>query len=143
MAQRLHWDSEWAKAIGNPMAYDYGVQRQCWFYHHVVDWAGDDACIIAMEDSIRKFNYMGDTQFLSGSIAGKRELDGQKVVDIELHMINQRDTETAYGSATVALPSRDDGLPLFPAVPPISHDRPPTMFARHTELSAERRRQRS
>ena len=36
VAQRLHWDSEWAKAIGNPMAYDYGVQRQCWFYHHVV-----------------------------------------------------------------------------------------------------------
>ena len=36
VAQRLHWDSEWAKAIGNPMAYDYGVLRQCWFYHHVV-----------------------------------------------------------------------------------------------------------
>ena len=28
MAQRLHWDSEWAKAIGNPMAYDYGVMRE-------------------------------------------------------------------------------------------------------------------
>ncbi len=35
VAQRLHWDSQWAKAIGNPMAYDYGVMRQCWFFHHV------------------------------------------------------------------------------------------------------------
>ena len=43
VAQRLHWDSQWAKAIGNPMAYDYGVMRQAWFYHHVSDWAGDDA----------------------------------------------------------------------------------------------------
>ena len=29
VAQRLHWDNEWAKAIGNPLAYDYGVMRQC------------------------------------------------------------------------------------------------------------------
>jgi acyl dehydratase len=138
VAQRLHWDSEWAKAIGNPMAYDYGVQRQCWFYHHVSDWAGDDACIIALEDSIRKFNYMGDTQFLSGKVTGKREQDGQKVVDIELHMINQRDTETAYGSATVALPSRENGLPLFPKVPIELERQAAEMFARHTELSAQR-----
>ncbi len=25
VAQRVHWDSAWAQAIGNPMAYDYGV----------------------------------------------------------------------------------------------------------------------
>jgi acyl dehydratase len=141
VAQRLHWDSEWAKAIGNPMAYDYGVQRQCWFYHHVSDWAGDDACIIAMEDSIRKFNYMGDTQFLSGTITAKRTTEtGQKVVDIELHMINQRETETAYGSATVALPSREDGLPLFPKVPVELERHAAEMFARHTELVAQRGR---
>jgi acyl dehydratase len=141
VAQRLHWDSEWAKAIGNPMAYDYGVQRQCWFYHHVSDWAGDDACIVAMEDSIRKFNYMGDTQFLSGTVTAKRETEaGQKVVDIELHMINQRDTETAYGTATVALPSRTDGLPLFPKVPVELERKAAEMFARHTELAAQRAR---
>ena len=40
--QRLHWDSAWAQAIGNPMAYDYGVMRQSWFQHHVTDWMGDD-----------------------------------------------------------------------------------------------------
>src|SRR3546814_17053239 len=26
VAQRVHWDSAWAQAIGNPMAYDYGVK---------------------------------------------------------------------------------------------------------------------
>jgi len=142
VAQRLHWDSEWAKAIGNPMAYDYGVQRQCWFYHHVSDWAGDDACITKMEDSIRKFNYMGDVQFLSGKVLAKRDENGQKVVDLEMHMINQRETETAYGTATVALPSRTDGLPLFPKVPIDVERQAATMFARHTELAAERRHKR-
>jgi acyl dehydratase len=140
VAQRLHWDSDWAKAIGNPMAYDYGVQRQCWFYHHVSDWAGDDACIVALEDSIRKFNYMGDTQFLSGKVTATREQDGQKVVDLELHMVNQRDTETAFATATVALPSRQDGLPLFPKVPVELERHAAEMFARHTELTAQRRR---
>lgn len=140
VAQRLHWDSDWAKAIGNPMAYDYGVQRQCWFYHHVSDWAGDDAVIVAQEDSIRKFNYMGDTQFLSGKVVAKRDEDGQKVVDLELHMINQRETETAYGTATVALPSRQDGLPLYPKVPVQLERLAAEMFARHTELTARRRR---
>ena len=137
VAQRLHWDSEWAKGIGNPMAYDYGVMRQCWFYHHVSDWAGDDACIVRLEDSIRKFNYMGDTQFLSGKVTDKREENGRFVVDLELHMVNQRDTETAYGSATVALPSREAGLPVYPEVPLDIQQEAVRMYARHNELAAD------
>ncbi len=105
------------------------------------DWAGDDACIVRMEDSIRKFNYMGDTQFLTGTVTAKREEDGQHLVDLELHMTSQRDVETAYGSATVALASRANGLPMFPAVPDDLRRQASTMFARHNELaSAERRR---
>ena len=141
VAQRLHWDSEWAKAIGNPMAYDYGVMRQSWFYHHVSDWAGDDAIIVSMDDSIRKFNYMGDVQFLSGEIVDKRiEPTGQHLVDIQLRMINQRDTETAFGKATVALPAKDTGLPIYPSVPAEIQHKATAMFARHNELSAGRGR---
>ncbi len=141
VAQRLHWDSQWAKAIGNPMAYDYGVMRQSWFYHHVSDWAGDDAIIVSMDDSIRKFNYMGDVQFLSGEITAKRvEPSGQHVVDIQLRMVNQRETETAFGKATVALPARDSGLPIYPAVPTDIQRLATQMFARHNELSSRRSR---
>lgn len=138
VAQRLHWDSEWAKAIGNPMSYDYGVMRQSWFYHQLSDWAGDDAFIERMEDSIRKFNYMGDTQFLGGEVVGKRQEDGRSLVDIHLTMTNQRDTETAYGNATVSLPSRDHGLPPLPNVPVDLQRQAARMFARHNELAAKR-----
>jgi acyl dehydratase len=140
VAQRLHWDSQWAKAIGNPMAYDYGVMRQAWFYHHVSDWAGDDAFIEGLEDSIRKFNYMGDTQFLSGKVVDKRQESGRALVDLELHMVNQRDVETAYGSATVALPSRETGLPVLPKPPVELQRKALEMFARHNELTMARRR---
>ena len=122
VAQRVHWDSQWAKAIGNPLAYDYGVLRQSWFYHHVADWGGDDAFIEQMSDSIRKFNYQGDTQFLSGEVVDKREQDGRHLVELKLSMTSQRDVETAYATATVSLPSRTGGLPPMPA----DAGRPPT-----------------
>ena len=136
VAQRLHWDSAWAKGIGNPMAYDYGVLRQAWFDHHVTDWAGDDAFVERLEDSIRKFNYMGDTQFLSGEVTGKRIEGGRYLVDLRLRMVSQRDVETAYADATVSLPSREAGLPPLPPVPVEVERKAAEMFARHNELSA-------
>jgi acyl dehydratase len=138
VAQRLHWDSSWAKAIGNPMAYDYGVLRQSWFYHQVSDWAGDDAFIERLVDSIRKFNYMGDTQFLTGEVVGKREQAGRYLVDLKLRMVNQRDTETAFADATVSLPSRTAGLAPLPVVPVDLQRQAATMWARHNELTAQR-----
>jgi acyl dehydratase len=138
VAQRLHWDSQWAKAIGNPMAYDYGVMRQSWFYHHVSDWAGDDAFIEGMTDSIRKFNYMGDTQFLAGEVTDKRIEDGRYLVELQLRMVNQRDVETAYATATVSLPSRDAGLPTLPPTPIDLERQTAAMYARHNALRAAR-----
>jgi acyl dehydratase len=138
VAQRLHWDSSWAKAIGNPMAYDYGVLRQSWFYHQVSDWAGDDAFVERLQDSIRKFNYMGDTQFLAGEVVDKREEGGRHLVDLKLRMINQRDLETAYAEATVSLPSRAAGLPPLPHVPVDLQRQTAAMFARHNELARAR-----
>jgi acyl dehydratase len=135
VAQRVHWDSQWAKAIGNPMAYDYGVMRQAWFFHYVSDWMGDDAICLRLEDSIRKFNYMGDTQFLSGTVVAKREAAGCHLVDLHLRMVNQRGVETAYADATVALPSRAGGLPAFPPVPRDLEREAHRMFARHCELA--------
>ncbi len=139
VAQRLHWDSEWAKAIGNPMAYDYGVLRQAWFYHFVSDWAGDDAYVERMEDSIRKFNYMGDTQFLSGKVVGKRESDARLLVDLEMRMENQRGSETAHGSAVVSLPSKASGPALMPTVPTDLQREAAQMFVRHNQIAAARR----
>ncbi len=141
VAQRLHWDSEWAKAIGNPMSYDYGVMRQCWFWHMLSDYMGDDGIVVTMDDSIRKFNYQGDTQFMTGKITAKRiDTDGRHVVDVEMHMVNQRDDETAYAAGTVALPSRDKGLPVYPNVPAELAEKAAQMFARHHELKSSKRK---
>ena len=64
------------------------------------------------------------------------------MVDIELHMVNQRDSETAFGAATVALPSRETGLPVFPVVPVELELQAAQMFARHNELSEQQHQAR-
>ena len=140
VAQRLHWDSSWAKAIGSPMAYDYGVLRQSWLYHFVSDWAGDDGFIENMTDSIRKFNFMGDTQYLTGKVVAAREENGRYLVDLEMTMTSQRDEDTAFGKATVSLPSREHGLSPLPTVPEELQRKATAMFARHNELLAEQKR---
>ena len=134
VAQRLHWDPLWAQAIGNPMAYDYGVMREAYLWHYLNDWAGDDGIIIHVHDEIRKFNYMGDTQTITGEVTAKREEGGQKLVDVKVVFTNQRGEETVKATATIALPSKG-GIAMYPAVPPELAAEAARIMARHRHLS--------
>ena len=134
VAQRLHWDPKWAQAIGNPMAYDYGVMRENYLYHYLTDWAGDDAIVTHVHDEIRKFNFMGDTQTITGRILAKRQASGQNLVDVGVKFTNQRGEETVRGTATIALPSKDR-MAMYPEVPAELAEKAARMMARHWELS--------
>ena len=135
VAQRLHWDPKWAQAIGNPMAYDYGVMRENYLFHFLSDWAGDDGIVVRVHDEIRKFNYMGDTQTVTGEVLSKRVEDGRNLVDVAVKFVNQRGEETVRGTATLALPSKAQPFPLYPEVPKELADKAVEMMARHWELS--------
>ena len=137
VAQRLHWDPVWAQAIGNPMAYDYGVMRENYLAHYLTDWCGDDGILLNVHDEIRKFNYMGDTQVITGEVVGKRQENGQNLVDVVARFTNQRGEETVKATATIALP--EGGKPvLYPEVPRDLAAKAVQMMARHWELSAQR-----
>jgi len=138
VAQRVHWDSAWAQAIGNPMAYDYGVLREAWLTHYLTDWIGDDGWIVRQDDEVRKFNYVGDTQIITGEVTAKREEDGAHLVDIALRATNQRGVETAPGTAVVALPSREHGPVLIPTASPAVQRKATQLFARHCQLATGR-----
>ncbi len=137
-AYRVHWDDDWARAIGVPAAYDYGVMRECWMHHAVSDWMGDDAVILHQEDTVRKFNYLGDLQIVTGEITDKRIEGGIPVVEIKVKCTSQRDEDTAFGTFVVALPSRDHGDADFPEVPAELAEKAKTMLARHQELTAQK-----
>jgi len=134
VAQRVHWDNEWAKAIGNPRAYDYGVLRECWIHHFLTDWMGDGAFVVRQHDEIRKFNYQGDIQYLTGTVEGKRQEDGLMLVDVAVEVRNQRGETTAQADATISLPSREHGAAMTPEVPQDLKRDAIRMFERHGEL---------
>ncbi|MFL0413686.1 MULTISPECIES: FAS1-like dehydratase domain-containing protein [Sphingomonas] len=135
VAQRLHWDAKWAQAIGNPMAYDYGVMRENYLFHFLSDWAGDDGIVTHVHDEIRKFNYMGDVQTITGQVLSKRQEGGRNLVDVAVKFENQRGEETVRGTATIALPSKDKPYPLYPEVPADLAEKAALMMARHWQLS--------
>ncbi|MFZ2173528.1 MAG: MaoC family dehydratase N-terminal domain-containing protein [Rhodococcus sp. (in: high G+C Gram-positive bacteria)] len=140
VAQRIHWDSEYARSIGLPAAYDYGMMRDCWLSHYLTDWIGDEGWLETMSSQMRKFNYMGDTHTFSGEIVGKRVEGDRYLVDVELRGTSQRGEVTCPATATISLPSRETGLAVLPTAP-IEFERVAAkMLKRSGELRAEKRR---
>ena len=139
VAQRVHWDSAWAQAIGNPMAYDYGVMRDCHLSHFLTDWMGDEGWLMQQHSEIRKFNYIGDSHVITGEVVGKRIEDGRCLVDVEMRGTNQRDVVTCPGTAVIALPSREHGPVVLPDPPTDLAEQAQARIERHRELVEERK----
>jgi len=116
--QRVHWDPEFARRAGNPTTYDYGRMRETWLIHLCTDWMGDDAWLWKLDCEFRKFNYVGDTQWLRGRVVRKLIAPGDRpAVELELEAVNQRGEATTPGHATILLPSRAHGAVRLPDPP--------------------------
>jgi acyl dehydratase len=119
-AMRVHWDDEFAQSVGAPRAYDYGMLRNAWIMQVVTDWMGDDALLVAVDDRIKGFNTLGDLTRLTGRVVEVDREPAWPEVVLEVTCTNQRDEVTAQGTLRVRLPSREHGLPAYPA-PPADH----------------------
>jgi acyl dehydratase len=116
--QRVHWDPEFARRAGNPTTFDYGRMRETWLIHLCTDWMGDDAWLWKLDCEFRKFNFVGDTQWLQGTVTDTYLAPGNRpAVDIDLVATNQRGEVTTPGHATVLLPSREHGPVVLPDPP--------------------------
>ena len=128
--QRVHWDPEFARKAGNPTTYDYGRMRETWLIHLCTDWMGDDAWLWRLECEFRKFNYVGDTQWIRGRITRKHLAEGDRpAVDLDVWADNQRGETTTPGRATILLPSREHGPVRLPDPPGGSTDLEGTLAA--------------
>ena len=104
----VHYNKEAARAMGVPMAYDVGWQRQCWQIHLLTNWMGDDGWIKKCNAEYRRFVYLSDVVWVKGKVVQKYvDGDGECCVDIETSACNQRGEEVMPGAATLALPSRE------------------------------------
>jgi acyl dehydratase len=138
--QRVHWDPEFAKRSGNPTTFDYGRMRETWLIHLCTDWMGDDAWLWKLDCEFRRFNYVGDTQWLSGTVTRRYLADGDRpAVDLEIGAVNQRGELTTPGHATVLLPSREHGLVRLPDPPGGATDLQQALDAIAEEFAAGQR----
>ena len=81
----------------------------------LTDWIGDHGFLHRLNISVRRPNLVGDTIRWRGRVTGKREAGGAMLVDLDVEARNQVDAVSAFGTASVALPSRKKGpvpLPL-------------------------------
>jgi acyl dehydratase len=119
--QRLHWEPERAQELGLPTSYDYGGLRETWLCHLVTDWMGDDAWLWKMECQHRRFNFIGDTTWLTGEVVDKVQIEtatgARSEVHLEIRCTNQRGVVTSPGKAVVLLPSRKHGDVRLPKPP--------------------------
>ena len=118
VVQRVHWDHERAQELGLPTSYDYGQMRTSWLIHLITNWIGDDGWLWKLSCQSRLFNFMGDATVCSGSVTAKRVEGLHHIVDLELASTNQRGENTCPGTASVILPSREDGPVILPAAEP-------------------------
>ena len=115
--ERVHWDEEFAQAVGVPGAYDYGPERVAWLGHAATNWMGDAGILERLSVQVRRHNLIGDTTWCRGTVSGKLEPAKSSAnrpggdlaagrVTLDLRAENQRGEVTARGSATILLPRR-------------------------------------
>ena len=106
--ERVHWDSELARAVGVPAAYDYGPEWISWLGHLMTDWIGDDGFLNRLNVQVRKHNIVGDLTVCNGTVTRKWVEDGTHFVEVRVIAENQRGEHTAIGTAVAALPSKGE-----------------------------------
>lgn len=114
-AGRGHLEAATGRDVGMGGAYDVGPQRIAWAQHMLTNWIGDHGFLHRLNVSVRRPNLVGDTIRWRGRVTARREEDGAMLADLDVEARNQSEIVSAFGTATVALPSRKKGpvpLPL-------------------------------
>jgi len=96
--EAVHWDSQLARSVGVPEAYDYGPERIAWLATMLTNWIGDDGHLAELYCEIRRFNLVGDLTHCHGSVEALRERDAASgEVRLKIEAVDQRGDVNAVG----------------------------------------------
>jgi acyl dehydratase len=103
----IHHNSEVARASGAPEMYaNTGFLLGMW-ERAVREFAGLDGAVRRISGfRMRRFNTVGQTVVVRGTVAAKRRKDGEALVDLELWSEVGGEVTVGPGTVTVALPER-------------------------------------
>jgi hypothetical protein len=91
-----------------------GENVEAWRAMALTNWMGDDGFLWKSSTQIRKFTMLGDTIWSKGKVTKKYCDNGKYCVDIDCWCENQRKELVIPGTATIILPSREQGPVVYP-----------------------------
>ena len=100
----IHHDEPMATSFGLPSVFAHGMLSMGLLSNVVVRWAGP-AALRHFDVQFRAITWPGDAVTCTGTVTGKREANGEKLVDVELQCETKPGTRSIVGKATVALPA--------------------------------------
>jgi acyl dehydratase len=98
----IHHDEEFAKAAGFPTVFAVGMLQAGLLGTYLTDWFGPES-VRRLGVRFKEQVWPGDVVTLTGVVSGKREEDGDRLVDLELTCTRQTGGVAISGWATVAL----------------------------------------
>lgn len=99
---------------GLPGPFVMGQHRMSQYPILLTNWMGDDGFLWRYSNQLRSLVFVGDTVWHTGDVVSKRIDGDRRVVEVSTTGTNQRGEVVSRGTASVLLPSRDDGPVRLP-----------------------------
>ena len=104
----IHMDDAAGRAAGNESgAFGMGNLRLSYLVNMLQHWIGDEAEIRELAVSYRRLNRQHDTLECVGTVVAKEVDGGDRLVRLEVDVLDQHGESTTPGTACVVLPARD------------------------------------
>ena len=97
----MHHDDTIASQVGNPSVFGHGMLTMGLAGRVLTDWFGPEA-IRRYQVRFAKQVWPGDVLTATATVSGKREENGERLVDVDLTVVNQDGVQSIVGSATAA-----------------------------------------
>ena len=98
----MHHDDTIATQVGNPSVFGHGMLTMGLAARVVKDWFGPEA-IRRLQVRFAKQVWPGDVLTAKATVTGKRDENGEHLVDLDLVVANQDGVQAITGSATAAV----------------------------------------
>jgi len=99
----IHLDEETARAGGLPGVIAHGMLNMAFLGQLLTGWA-PQSCLRNFSARFVAMTFPGDSVTCRGTVTGKREEGGERLVDLELTAVTDDGRQVLAGSACIALP---------------------------------------
>lgn len=107
-----HFNMSWhmsdgaARAMGQPLAINFGHLIEIYYAHAVSNWMGDHAYTRLMDNRSINAMYVGDTLRINGKVIRKYEEAGRGLIEIMMRGVQQDGVLVGQSRAIVQLPHK-------------------------------------